>query len=226
MPSRREKHKAKQRKEQGRQLAAKTTLLSSIFKHLKKDGSYTGQKALLANRVSTSKQERDLVGQILYVRKEAELAGVEIVGCSIEIANGADIQATDRILEEAKRTGAGIVLYETTCRAIRHPDFGRGNLDDPTEEQLEQLNEKYKEANVTPVVCLHPDSSFREIRAHQIKCGLAVSKGKGKGSREYKESRRQAFLPYVYQLSELGASVREIARLLDLPRDTVRYWLK
>lgn len=229
MISRLEKQKQDERRQRAHEWArqAETPMvnLGKYFKHIA-TAKLRGKSAYLTFRVSTPQQERDLPAQIMLVVRSATKAGLQIKGAGAWVTNGANPTFQKQVAEAANKAGAEIIVFESTSRAIRHPDWGRDNFHTaPTQVQLDEIKRVHKSRKLVTV--LPPDASFEEERAHQIKRGLRYRKAVMRTTRSKKGSRRRVRSLWRAMIMRInGISLGKIAQELGVSKAQVQAWLR
>ena len=189
-----------------------------------------GQRVALYCRVSTDdqsceRQERDLVAF-------AQRAGYEVVGIWKEVGSGVKTDRSERkqvmALAQDRRI-EGIVVTELTR-------WGRSTMDlIQTLQQLQAWGVSLKAQTGLDFDLSTPQGKMmasvmaalaefeRDLLSERIRSGLATAKAKGKqiGRRVGQRVKADRLGPKVLELKEQGFTYRQIARKLNISKNTV-----
>ena len=124
----------------------------------------------------------------------------------------------------AREHGA-ILVAESTSRFIRSVDWTTTNQQArPTVQEFEQMAQACH--GVLLATIHHPDIDPGEERSVQTQRGQQEKGRKGGRPFKSKRSRREQLRPRVQELHEQGRSIRQISKLLNVPKTTVDEWVK
>lgn len=201
-----------------------------------------GDRVVLVCRESHAGNESHLKQQVAVLRANCELAGVKIVGIKSAVVLGYCPEITHervnidwerfivRAANLARKKGAFLLATETD-RLVRSEYFS--NLT-PKSAKIQASTmdlERLKDATggVRLLTLTHPDALPDEVRSEQTKRGQKASGNRGGRPKKmpagYKLERRKKFRPKVRALHRQGASMRQIAKQLAIPRSTIQSWI-
>lgn len=203
-------------------------------KYITFDGIRDGDRVVLYCRVSTRQQNHtgNLDAQEQYLKAEMAKRGAKVVQVVKYVGSGFEPLRLPLAVKYAEQHRAKIVAISTD-RFIRNEFFkstgsksernARANI-----KGLETL--KQSAQGIELVTLLYPNASLLECSGLQKKIGQQFKNRKGGRPKKYppgyKKKRRNEYLPKVRCLRSEGLGIREIARRLDLPEATVRYWVR
>ena len=197
------------------------------------DGIQKGDRVVLFCRVSTRQQNHsgNLEGQEHYLTDQMHARGAIVVCVEKYVGSGLDPLHLIQAAKIARQCSAKIVAL-TTDRFIRH-EFFKATRAKNRQLRVNQYGLELLQDIATGVelVTLEDPNASLSKCAGLLKRVGQIAKGR-KGGRPKKKipgdkkKRRQHYLPRVYQLCTEGHSNREIARRLNLPESTVRYWVR
>ncbi len=188
-----------------------------------------GDRVVLCCRVSHCSQARkkNLLDQKANLRAIIEAQGGEIVAIVHQVGSGWDPSWLCKAARVARHAD-GILIAESVDRFLRSSRFhskDRPNAQ-PNLMQFQELALCTKGCQLMTVV--DPDATPEEVRSYQRQRGQRF---KGKGGRPSPsvvspmKKRRLRMLPQIKKLHERGVSVRQIARDVGLPYETIRRWV-
>lgn len=193
------------------------------------DTNVKGKRILVVTRVSTSKQAKDLVGQMWFVEKTIKENGGTVAGWFQHVGHAGDAKYHSLIAQKAKEVDAEMVVWESADRAIRHKKWNWSRDPLPTKRQM---NLFYKTLDgLVLVTCLPYDACKEDVRLHQIYRGKELGGEGYLGGRGNKEKakrgeiRRKKLLHKALLLHKQGLGRIKIARQLGIPESTVRCWV-
>ncbi len=226
MSVRRDREKEQERREKIRYWAQQSTPPPLPLQKATLE-SLAGKHLLLVARVSTPSQKSDLTGQLLYLIHSTESFNATIAGIHTYIANGSDESHWQTIANKATLLEVDGILFESTCRSIRHPQWGLHQAD-PEAQQVNHFITVYQHHNL--YTCLDPEATLEDIQKHQAKRGQNIKGRGGAGNKRsrarFLKRRRELLLPIVVRMRSEGESNKEIARQLCITARMVRYWVE
>lgn len=189
-----------------------------IFSPISSESTFR-QEILLAGRVSTPKQQKHLIDQLTSLRLVVEKHQGVVSGWIGKVTKGSNQEYHKEIAEKAHYLNVETILWESTDRAIRNPDWRWKDDSPPTEEQVEKFKGTFQ--GLTLLTLLPPEATFEEVRKYQARRGRVEETLK-----EYQVRKREVLQPLVVALAEKGKSYGEIAEELGLSKREVYKWLK
>lgn len=202
-------------------------------KHITFDGIQSGDRVVLYCRVSTRQQNHtgNLDAQERYLRAEMAVRGATVVEAVHHVGAGVYALLVGRAAAIAKPQKAKIVAV-TTDRLVRNENFVSTGLNCQRNARatIGELHILTEAANGVELVTLvPPNASLAKCLGVQKKVGQMLKRRKGgrpkKTKPGYKKQRRDSTKPEAVRLRLEGKSIREIARILDVPASTVHRWV-
>lgn len=170
----------------------------------------------------TQRWNGNLKAQRRELQRVAERHGLRVLRCFYEVGSGwrRDREGLQMAATFAAKHNA-VLLAESTGRFIRNRNYHSELRPEvcPTDRELEDLRADTQ--GVPLATALHPDTNWRAVRAYESLRGRnLIPRAPGdkvrRRHRLRKEVLKRAFMEYTQ---------REIARLVGIPRSTVRDWL-
>jgi hypothetical protein len=215
--------------------AAIAAALRECSRRLSPAGTFGSLRALpagsavwIAARVSTAKQKANgsLDRAVRDIRAAVDAAGLAIVGVTAVVHDGRDPSWIRPVVRAARRAGAAALVFGELTRAIRGRDFTGTDAWD-AEPNWAAFYRLRNAADEMRLVLVNSVVDPRDVRTAQILRGRNQSgrrggrprRGEGPMTRRVRKLR-----PRVRELYAEHVSIRDIARLVGVPRSTVFRW--
>lgn len=208
-----------------RRLAAKFPPPSRYFRWI---GDLTPGRVVIYARESSRWQDANgnLRCQIALLRRQLKKLGFTVIKVFQEAASGQrhERPLLKRAAAYAQRHNA-VLVSEAVNRYVRSQYF-HTQLHPKSSLHVEEL-ERISHIGGTAMLAtfLHPDTPESEVRSYQTRRGLG-ERARANRPAGYKKVRREQMLARVLRLHGLGYSYRELAGLLEIPRETISRWVK
>jgi transcriptional regulator with XRE-family HTH domain len=182
-----------------------------------------GDKVVLACRESGRAQRKNMRRQIAGLRHAARALGATVVDLAPpHVGSGAEPYWLVSAARIARAHGAKI-LAESTDRLIRHPGYHSEEWFEARARACDLEELAFITEGVVLATLVAPDADAAEVRAYQSKRGSRATARPATRPGQLRR-RRQELLPRVLEMLSDGQSIRQIARVLNLPRRTARRW--
>jgi hypothetical protein len=194
------------------------------------DDVHRGANVVLCPRVSRlgQKASGNCADQAQRLRSVADERGFNVVDVFPHVGHGSDFSWLIPAVAKAKACGAKL-LAESASRFIRSEKYDPVKAPEaqPSKQQMDSLLAIADGVELVTVV--NPAATPAEERAYQSRRGNEAKKnwgGRPPSKSDYLRRRRAKLKPIVKKLREEGASLGEIVRQKNVPKSTVRDWLK
>lgn len=196
---------------------------SNFFKRM--SALRRGARVVIALRVSTREQNKreSLTFQRLEMLRQCKAFGLVVIAVFEDIGSGwrRERSGLVRAAMFAKEHGA-VLVGESVCRFIRSYRFNTKENCNVLPLVCEFIALKKEMLGVPLYTFLDPTASYSEVRAHQIKRGLAGRNAKPGRVPKAKADRKEE----AKTLYERGWTVDQLAKRYDCKKRTVYYWKK
>lgn len=187
------------------------------------------KRAVVLLRASTTKQARNgsLEAQEHFLINYLESKGWEILKVYREIdsakSDNWEFRVVPQLAIQFAKDNDAVVVMTTLSRMFRPHNFSNTNKRPKLSwEEICKINESRNK--IVFLTAISPNSTFEEETSFSTKINIDFEKSKKRG--EYKIEKKLLMKDKIMELHLKHISVRQISKLLELPKSTVSDWLK